>query len=282
MDRDFSNDARTQSPETPARDVALQTREGPLSREPEPLRERGYVYSLSPAQRATLAEIGQFRAIDTRDLFAHRYKDGRSQGEDDLQTLAAQGLIERRIVRPTPKADPLPLVVLTKRGQEVADHHRIDHDKQRHYSGLVKPAEARHDAAIYPMFQAERRKIEAAGGQVNRVVLDYELKRNVFRPLAKARALPPSEYARRQGEIARENGLRVVGRKILLPDLRIEYTTRTGAAASVDLELATEHYRGAMMRGKAAAGFKMYAPQQSMAGLTAAYDPELVAGIISL
>jgi len=47
------------------------------------------------------------------------------------------------------------------------------------------------------------------------------------------------------------------------------------------LELATHHYRAAMMRGKAEAGFKMYAPADSAAHLSAAFDPELAARIFS-
>lgn len=282
MDRAYSNDARTPAVPRPERDPVAALREQPLSRDPEVLREKGYVYHLSPAEQAALADIGRFRAISVPDLIAYRYRNEQGHATADLQHLANQGLLERHTLRTSPRTPPLELVVLTRRGQHLLQHHRADGARQRFYRGLVKPAEARHDAAIYGMFQAERQKIVAAGGEIRRVVLDFELKRNVYRPLAKARHLPPLEYAVRQAEIARQNGLKVVGGKILLPDLRIEYVTRSGSSASVDLELATEHYRGAMMRAKAAAGFKMYAPQDSMSGLTSAFDPELVAQVISL
>jgi hypothetical protein len=115
-------------------------------------------------------------------------------------------------------------------------------------------------------------------------VLDYELKQRVYAPLAKARAsgASPSAYARRQAEVAGDNNLKVIRGRILLPDLRIEYDTQDGTHSHVDLELATHHYRGAHMRGKAEAGFKMYAPQDSVARLTAAFDPEFVAQIFTL
>jgi hypothetical protein len=155
---------------------------------------------------------------------------------------------------------------------------------QRVYAGFVKPREVFHDAAIYRMYHAEAAKIERAGGRIRRVVLDYELKERVYRPLAKARAkgaAPGSEkYVRRQAEIARQNQLKVVGGKIPLPDLRIEYDTAACAGAHVDLELATHHYRGASLRAKAEAGFKLYAPQGSLGGSTP-YDPEHVAQIFS-
>ncbi len=284
MDRDIeSNDPRhvQQERNMPSRPIPLPELTPRLSREPAALQERGYVYQLSESDRGTLTDIGRFRTVALEDLLTTRYAGQRDVGEADLRRLAAQGLVQFRSVWTDAKTGRLNLLVLTKRGKQLLEHHGLAGERQRVYSGLVKPAEARHDSAIYRMFRAESRKIVAAGGRIRRVVLDYELKRDVYRPLGKARALPPLEYARRQAEIAHENGLKVVGGKILLPDLRIEYQTRSGAGQSVDLELATEHYRGAMMRGKAAAGFKMYAPQESVSSLSAAFDPEFVAQIFS-
>jgi hypothetical protein len=74
----------------------------------------------------------------------------------------------------------------------------------------------------------ETDRIEKEGGKVRRVILDFELKKRVYSPLAKAVDLPPAEYADRQEEIARENILRVVDGHIVLPDLRLEYETRDG------------------------------------------------------
>jgi hypothetical protein len=134
------------------------------------------------------------------------------------------------------------------------------------------------------MYQAEAARIAREGGRARRVVLDYELKQQVYAPLAKAKAkaMPPLEYARLQKEVAGQNKLKVIRGRILLPDLRVEYETKDGERTHVDLELATHHYRGAAMRGKAEAGFKMYAPQDSVARLTAAFDPKFMAEILSL
>src|SRR5205807_5726723 len=96
-----------------------------------------------------------------------------------------------------------------------------------------------------------------------RIVLDFELKKRVYSPLAKARGLAPLDYARKQGQVAQDNGLKIVHGKIRLPDLRIEYETAAGDAARVDLELATEHYRGEHMAAKQGAGFKIYADSRS-------------------
>jgi hypothetical protein len=132
------------------------------------------------------------------------------------------------------------------------------------------------------MYQAEKSKIEAAGGRVRRVVLDYEFKRRLYSELGRAQHLPRREYALRQAEVARQNQLAVVRGKIPLPDLRIEYETSEGLRRHVDLELATHHYRGSQMRDKARAGFKMYASKCDAPRLSAAFDPEFVAQILTL
>jgi hypothetical protein len=205
----------------------------------------------------------------------------------DLNSLKSQGLLQERTIY-GPKNKAFEVVVLTKQGKRLVENalsgqeQRVDPaQKQIFYSGLVKPAEIRHDAAIYRVFQAEKAKIERNGGRLRRIVLDYELKRSVYKPLAKAKPnLSPEAYAGKQSEVAGQNGLKVTGGKILLPDLRIEYETATGARESIDLEVATHHYRGGALRGKAQAGFKLYAPADSI-GQLAAYDPELMVDILS-
>ena len=97
----------------------------------------------------------------------------------------------------------------------------------------MKPGEVAHDAAIYRMYQAEARQIERQGGRIGRIVLDYELKRQVYTVLAKATDLEPFAYAKLQAEVAQENGLKVVQGKIRFPDLRIEYETASGEASRV-------------------------------------------------
>jgi hypothetical protein len=256
----------------------------PASREREPVDLHGYRYQISPDEIETLSEIGRFRTIRIEDLAWHRYQGKTAEMQEDLESLREQGLVQRRTACTGGKGDKITVVVLTKLGKGIVESHGRSGSSEQIYSGFVKPAEARHDAAIYPMYQAEAARIARAGGRIRRVVLDYELKQRVYAPLAKAKAnaMPPLEYARRQAEVASQNNLKVIRGRILLPDLRIEYETRDGAPAHVDLEMATHHYRGAHMRGKAEAGFKMYAPQDSVARLTSAFDPEFMAEIFSL
>jgi hypothetical protein len=256
-----------------------------LSRERETMQARGYRYQISPQEADTLYEIGQFRTIALEDLAKYQYRRRAQDMRDDLDSLRAQGLVQEKSVWASGKAgrgEKFTVIVLTKTGKEVLEKNRPQGAAQKLYAGFVKPGEIRHDAAIYRMHQLEAEKIRRAGGRVTRIVLDYELKQKVYAPLAKAKALPPLEYARKQAEIAAQNNLKVVRGKILLPDLRMEYEARSGERAHVDLELATDHYRGSHMRGKAEAGFKFYAPADSIARLSSAFDPDYMAEIFSL
>ena len=255
-----------------------------LSRERRPVIGHNYAYFLSQAELETMKDIGQFRTVAAYDLTKFRYEGNQGQSREDLRSLQDQGLITRRTIWTGGKADHFTILVLTKKGKALLEQDGGGTRKQKVYAGFVKPREVHHDAAIYRMYQAEAAKIERSGGRIRRVVLDYELKQKVYRPLAKVRTKPgvvgSADYTRQQAEIAAANQLKVVHGKILLPDLRIEYETAPGERAHVDLELATHHYRGASLRAKAEAGFKMYAPQGSPVGAQP-YDPEHVAEIFS-
>jgi hypothetical protein len=227
---------------------------------------------LSLAQRAALREIGRFRTVSAQDFVRIQYRGDLGAWRQDFARLKSQGLAEQRSVvvathskRLGKQVRSISVVVLTKKGKELV--RRADKGArsagQAIYAGFVKPREVAHDAAIYRMYQAEAARIESAGGRVRRVVLDFELKKRAYSPLAKARNLGPLEYARKQVEVARDNCLKVVQGKIRFPDLRIEYETAGGDAARVDLELATEHYRGDHMAAKDRAGFKIYAESAS-------------------
>lgn len=241
------------------------------------------MYRLSPAELESMRDIGRFRTVEIADLARHRYDGKDAAMHEDLRSLRAQGLVQLRSVWSGPKSNKLAIAVLTKLGKEIVERYGSNTAGQSTYAGFVKPAEVRHDAAIYRMYQAEKQAIERAGGQVRRVVLDYELKQRVYSPLAKARALGPQVYAKRQSEVAQLNSLTVIKGKILLPDLRIEYVSSSGELAHVDLELATEHYHGPALGAKVEAGFKMYASADSASKLTSALeDRDIIATILSL
>jgi DNA-binding MarR family transcriptional regulator len=210
----------------------------------------------------TLAELGRFRVIATHDLGLYVYG-----GRTDEASAALRDLVRRDLVRKGtfegPEASPRELLTLTEQGHELV-RALVPEDQEIHH-GFTKPREANHDADLYLLYQKETARIEKAGGRTLRVILDYELKRKVNRDLTHfgMDARP---------EIARRHGLRVVGGKIPIPDLRIEYETGEGERASVNLELVTENYRGPTLAEKVRAGFSLYAPQSARAHLRRVLD----------
>ena len=78
----------------------------------------------------------------------------------------------------------LRVVTLTKAGHRLLKNTNQVPDDQPIYHGLVKPREVKHDADLYRLYQKEAARIERAGGRPVRVLLDYELKRNLNRDLA--------------------------------------------------------------------------------------------------
>lgn len=284
MDRDIGSDAR--EPESRGQD--LRANGQPRREEPEkpnnqthgraierPTRE----YRLSDRQCEAMTEIGRFRTLLVKDLEQYLSQGDSTKMRQECRALLAQRLIQTRSLWLGRDKERLTLVTLTRNGKRLLERSG---KPGTFYAGFVKPAEMAHDAAIYRMYQAEASRIAEKGGQVRRITLDYELKRTVYSPLAKER--PGSlEYKRRQAEIAAEHGLQVVRGHIQLPDLRIEYQTRDGEMARTDLELATTHYRGGQLAGKAAAGFKFYASSEDAGRLSAVFDDHhITAEILSL
>ena len=253
----------------------------------EQIRTRARTYDLGGGDLETMAEIGRFRTIALTDLQQFHFGGDRSRMSYDLRRLSEQHLVRISTVR-SPKGQKLTVVALTRDGKRFLEQRRKhsgqDNQPAQHiYADMKKPAEVAHDASIYRMYQAEAGKILSSGGKIRRIVLDYELKKKVFAPLARARELPPDEFRKRQQEVASDHGLTVVDGKIPLPDLRIEYETREGETAKVDLELATEHYKRTQLAAKARAGFRLYTTGGSASQAGAVWeDRELTAGIIPL
>jgi DNA-binding MarR family transcriptional regulator len=259
--------------------------EGKREREPDTRRKyqsRERTYNLRESEIRTLAEIGQFRAIRTKDLTEFRYDGDTNRADRDLRDLKAQGLIQQKTLPGTQKEL---LLTLSREAHQFLDRNRPENlvKDQALYHGFVKPREARHDAEVYRLYQKEADRITSDGGTKLRIVLDFELKRDLYRDLAKLKDLPPEQQAEERERIAQNHGLTVVDGKIPLPDLRIEYETRDHQQARVDLELATQDYRERGLAEKSKAGFTIYAPGNEADRLRAAIrDPELTKEILSL
>jgi hypothetical protein len=232
-------------------------------------------YRLSDSEARTLAELGRFRVIARHDLGLSVYGGRTDEVRAELQDLVRKHLVREGMFE-GPEATPRELLTLTERGQQLVRARRLVPEDQEIHHGFAKPREANHDADLYLLYQKEAARIEKEGGRPLRVILDYELTRKVNRDIAHF-----GTDARL--EIARRHGLRVIGTKIPIPDLRIEYETGQGERASVNLELVTENYRGSSLAEKVRAGFSLYARQGGTAYLRRVLDQQaLHAEIFSL
>jgi hypothetical protein len=199
--------------------------------------------------------------VSSRDLRDHhdRPADPRS---GDLRHLREQGLIET--ARVPGYRDHA--VVLTKEGRGLLESHRDrDHDHQQtFYAGLVRERELEHDVQIYRAYQQAEAHLLERGAHIERVVLDHELKSEYQRWLHE-RDKDHDDYDghpdRTADEIrdwAHEHDLPHFDDEVHFPDVRIEYQEPDGRWDREDIEVTTEHYRGAHGASVARSGFLCY------------------------
>jgi hypothetical protein len=278
-------DGRNPAPEAPGRGDSTEAREQHPTRDERSDSPRAYyvrdrTYLLRDSEMHSLTEIGKFRVIAVSDLAKYAYDGNRARMEKDIRALARQSLVKDNTLEISQKKT-LRVVTLTKAGHRVLKNTNQVADDQPIYHGLVKPREVKHDADLYRLYQKEVARIERGGGRPVRVLLDYELKRNLNRDLDLLG--PDKDNADRKREVAEKHHLQAVDGKIPVPDLRIEYENPELELRHVDLELATRDYRPRAMAAKAAAGFSMYARSEDASRLRRVLDErEITAGILSL
>jgi hypothetical protein len=262
---------------------ASQTPDRAASRSTEPrtvFELRGRTYRLRHSEIATMVELGKFRAVASNDLAEFVYDGSKDRMRPDVENLFRQGLIEMKSI-PYELIGSRQLLTLTKNGQRFLTQTQSAGKGQALYHGFKKPREAHHDADLYRLYQKAAAKIEGQGVRNLRVVLDYEMKKRLYHDLAKLGKDRKSPDGKRA--VAEKHGLKVVREKIPVPDVRIEYETRDGERARVDLELATGHYRLRNLVEKVLAGFSIYAHSDEASKLRRILDQrELTAEILSL
>jgi hypothetical protein len=280
-----TREGKNPAPDSPGRGDTTEAREQhPIRDERSDSRRVYYVrdrtYLLRNSEMHSLTEIGKFRVIAVSDLAKYAYDGNRARMEKDIRALARQSLVKDNTLEISQKKT-LRVVTLTKAGHRVLKNTNQVPDDQPIYHGLVKPREVKHDADLYRLYQKEVARIERGGGRPVRVLLDYELKRNLNRDLALLG--PDKDDLDRKGEVAEKHGLQLVDGKIPVPDLRVEYETPELELRHVDLELATRDYRPRAMAAKASAGFSMYARSEDASRLRRVLDErEITAGILKL
>ena len=218
----------------------------------------GRTYSLRSSEIAAMRDIGTFRTVDVRDLARFVYGGDEARLKYDLESLRTQGLVEEKTVFRAHKS-ARKLVALTAEGQRIVKKASGLPEEQRIYHGFVKPKELDHDADLYKVYQKAAEEIRERGGKPTRVRLDFELKESINRAKEAAGRMSEDERRRLLATVAQEQGLTLDDGTIHLPDIQVEYETRDGEVERQNLELLSRNYREDGIRGKAAAGFKIYA-----------------------
>jgi hypothetical protein len=239
----------------------------------EPVQVGSDLYHLRASEVTTLTAVGTFRALFARDL--EHYASERTR-QADVRSLQSQGLLERRTLVLKGEAKPVDVLALTRAGKKLLESHTVKdeadaRDSQHFYAGFVKPRELRHDATLYRVVAAERDRIESAGGKVTRVVLDHELKGQLYK-----------HGPEQQSTVAASLELPINDGHVQLPDARVEYENAAGDRAHIDLELVTEHYHGGHLSGKLASGFTLYSFGGSRSGRARGtpHDPRYMENIL--
>jgi hypothetical protein len=280
-----AHEGRHSAPEIPVRRDATEVRQQHSSREERSASPRSYyvrdrAYLLRDSEMHSLKEIGTFRVIAVSDLAKFGYDGDRERIQKDIRDLVRQGLVTDKTVEISQKKT-LRVVTLTKAGHRVLKKTNQLSGDQPIYHGLLKPREVKHDAELYRLYQREASRIERGGGKPVRVLLDYELKRNLNRDLALLG--PDKDDPDRKSQVAEKHRLQVVNGKIPVPDLRVEYETTDLELRHVDLELATRDYRPRGVAEKAAAGFTLYGRSEDASRLRRVLDErDITAGILTL
>jgi len=261
-----------------ARDVFLDHVDLPRSSERQLMHDRDREYSLRESETRTLSTVGAFRVVSSRDLADYDGRPADPHG-GDLRHLREQGLI-RTI--PVPGRKDV-AVVLTERGRHLLESHRHARDRsgrQAFYADLKKPREMEHDAQIYGAYLREAEQLEGRGARIERVVLDYELKREYQAWLhERDRGRPDADGRpdRSEDEIqdwASQHNLPYFDGHVHFPDLRIEYEDLDGRHDHQDVEILTIHYRGARGAAAARSGFRCHGGSSARTGGRSA-DPDL-------
>jgi hypothetical protein len=227
-----------------------------------------------------MKEMGKFRVIAAADLARFAYGGDGKRMDKEIKHLEREHLASERTLEISHRKT-LRVVTLTKAGHRLLKRSNLLPDDQAIYHGLLKSREAKHDADLYRLYQKEAARIERAGGRPVRVVLDYEIKRNLNRDLALLGA--EKDNLDRKAEIAEKHGLQMLGARIPVPDMRLEYEDAEHLLQRVDLELATREYRPRSLAEKAKAGFAIYGRAEDASRLRRILDErELTQEILTL
>ena len=206
-------------------------------------------------------DVAVFRAVAQADLISVQFDGHSYAGLKGIAEAERAGWVERHKAQ-GPKGGSFTVVVATPAGKDRAAllWARAGREDQRGWSGAVKASDLRHECAVYRATCVAAGRIEAAGGRVERVRVDAELKGRVAARAERARQAEGREAAEAERcRAAVELDLPIEHGKVLFPDAQIEYVNAAGRAGRCNVEVVSQYYASDTIRSKAAAGFQMYA-----------------------
>ena len=260
--RDLADDPRTRTPAKPKPTLDR-------SRERADRRRSGYRAEYDPRGGRTdiktrsdraLAEIGIYRSVAYKDMSEAHFDSHPYATRRSVDRMIQRGDVEEHTAK-GPQGGTYKVLTLTRQGagraEGVARSQGLDKE-QKAWSGIVKPDELEHDTAVFRAARIEQVKLIEQGAVLKRVRIDAELKREVARASETARARGGKEAAdRARLAKAQELGLPVKEGRVEIPDAQLEYEI-DGRSGRVNVEVATGHYSGKTIAGKAAAGFAVH------------------------
>ncbi|HEY3161921.1 MAG TPA: hypothetical protein VGJ78_23325 [Vicinamibacterales bacterium] len=235
----------------------------PRGRQRDLVRDRTRVYEINGTESRVLATVGAFRVVSESDLRDARVESRSIHGS--VCHLESEGLIRTSALSSDDR-----VVTLRDRGRDLLETNRYDREDRTHeprqafYAGMRKPRELSHDTNVYRAYQRAENRLREQGARVDRVVLDYELKRDYQRFLQehnRGRKDSDGRPDRKPEEVAlwaRQHGLPYYDEQVHFPDARIEYEDRDGRSRHEDIEVTTGHYRGAHAGAAVRSGFTRY------------------------
>jgi hypothetical protein len=261
------------------RDVFMRDLDLPRGHEREIVRDRDREHKLRGSESRTLSTVGSFRVVMARDLRDHDNRPADAR-QGDLRHLRESQLVD--VVRMDGRRDAA--VVLTREGRRVLESHRRHHTRgrqQEYYAGLKKPRELEHDAHVYRAYLKVAERLRERDARIERVALDYELKRDYQRWLHyRDRERDdydghPDRTAREIAEWAHDHDLPYYDNQVHFPDLRIEYRELDGRADHEDVEVTTLHYRGGHGAAASKSGFTCFRASSARCRGGSSFDPDL-------
>lgn len=260
-DRDRDVDRDRDPREHDPRDAFVEGLELPRGLERELVQdERENVYELNREDSRMLATVGAFRVVAERDLEAVRDRDSDPR-DDTLEHLGDQGLIRFVAIDVNERA-----AVLTESGRDLLESNRRerqDDGRQDYHADVSHPRELGHDSQLFAAYFEVEQRLRAQGADIERVVLEVDLRREYQQWLQQHNKGNPDSAGRPDrdpSEIeawARDHDLPYLDEHVRFPDFRIEYEVN-GRDRHEDVEVISEHYRGAYAAAKGQAGFTCY------------------------